>query len=81
MADITRAQAVEAAKRVRELIQQYARPDYYHFLLDPVGQQTDPTKRAKEAMVLLDTILSAPAPSCDATGPDTHKQARGRERR
>lgn len=39
---------------VKAAIEQYANPGFYMFLLDPVGQQTDPTRKAKEALELLD---------------------------
>ena len=34
----------------REALEQYANPDFYMFLMDPIGHQTDPTEKAKKAL-------------------------------
>jgi hypothetical protein len=41
---------------VREALEQYARTDYYLWLCHPHGQQSDPTKRAKDALLELDAL-------------------------
>lgn len=38
---------------VLDALQVYARPDFYLFLCDYIGRQTDPTRRAKEALAAL----------------------------
>lgn len=59
--DNYRALAVELAKalaQAHEKIQQYARPDFYAWLLmDYNGQQSDPIKRAAEALALIENAL------------------------
>jgi hypothetical protein len=46
-------------EKIVEALQVYSRPDFYLFLLDPIGQQTDPTRRAKEALSLVAAGASA----------------------
>ena len=46
--------AAEKLQVMRLALEQYARIDYYLFLLDPVGQKTDPTKKAKEALQFME---------------------------
>lgn len=45
---------VSVIEEVRAALEVYARFDFYIFLFDPIGQQTDPTKRAREALAKLD---------------------------
>ena len=41
---------------LKDLISQYTNPGFYGFLMDPVGRQTDPTKKAKQALEMLDKL-------------------------
>jgi hypothetical protein len=47
---------VNVGKVLRDALGQYARFDYYHFLLDRIGQQTDPTKKAREALEAYEVV-------------------------
>lgn len=52
-------QVRDSAARAIDLIEQYARPDFYMWLMhDRMGQQSDPCKRAVEAKEIL-TRLAA----------------------
>lgn len=47
----------EALEAVNELIEQYTRIDFYHFITSSVGKQSDPMAKAIEAKKLLTTAL------------------------
>lgn len=58
-----RAEAAEARLvECKTALEVYARADFYFFLLDPIGQQTDPTKRAREVLA---GLASRPSPDAD----------------